>query len=349
MKSIKKIKILESATIKQALKTLSAGALQILVVLDKKKKFVGTLTDGDIRRGFLKGLSINSSINSIVFRNPIVAKKNTTKEMLLSIAFKKKKYQIPIVDDNRRVIGIYILDELLKNNVMSNEVVIMAGGKGTRLRPFTKDIPKPMLKVGNKPIIQTIVERFKDSGYQNFIICVNYKSKVIKDYFGNGSKFGVNIQYVHEKVKMGTAGALSLIKKKPKKPFFVINGDLLTNLNFKKMLDFHNEHSAKATMCIKEYNINLSYGEVKVASENIVSINEKPKHKFFINAGAYILDPKCIKLIPKKFYDMPSVFKKMIKKKYKIVSFPLGEYWLDVGRPDDYDKAKLEYNSIFHN
>ena len=148
---------------------------------------------------------------------------------------------------------------------------------------------------------------------------------------------------------MGTAGAISLLKKKLNKPFFVINGDLLTNLNFKKMLDFHKEHNSRATMCIKQYNINLTYGEVKLDKENIMSINEKPKHKFFINAGAYILDPKCIELIPKKFYDMPSLFKKMIKKKYKIVSFPLEEYWLDVGRPNDYDKANIDYNSIFEN
>lgn len=349
MKSIEKIKILENSKIKHALKALSLGAHQILVVLDKKNKLVGTLTDGDIRRGFLKGLNINSSIKSITFRKPTVAKQNITKEKLLSIAITKKIYQIPVLDKNEKVIGIYVLDELLKKNTLSNKVVIMAGGRGTRLRPLTKHIPKPMLKVGNKPIIQTIIDRFSESSFKNFIICVNYKSKIIKDYFGNGAKFGVNIEYVDEKKRMGTAGAISLLKKKLNKPFFVINGDLLTNLNFKKMLDFHKEHNSRATMCIKQYNINLTYGEVKLDKENIMSINEKPKHKFFINAGAYILDPKCIELIPKKFYDMPSLFKKMIKKKYKIVSFPLEEYWLDVGRPNDYDKANIDYNSIFEN
>ena len=199
MISIEKIKIPENSKIKHALQALSLGIHQILVVLDKKNKLVGTLTDGDIRRGFLKGLNINSSIKSIIFRKPIVAKQNITKEKLLSIAIIKKIYQIPVIDKNEKVIGIHVLDELLKKNTLSNKVVIMAGGRGTRLRPLTKHIPKPMLKVGNKPIIQTIIDRFSESGFKNFIICVNYKSKIIKDYFGNGTKFGVNIEYVDEK------------------------------------------------------------------------------------------------------------------------------------------------------
>jgi NDP-sugar pyrophosphorylase family protein len=223
----------------------------------------------------------------------------------------------------------------------------MAGGEGMRLRPLTKNIPKPMLKVGNKPLLHTLVEKFKDSGYINIVMCVNYKSKVIKDYFGDGEKFGVKIEYIHEKTKMGTAGALSLFKKKPKEPFFVINGDLLTNLNFEKMLDFHYEHNSMATMCVREYNIDSPYGEVKLKNENIKSIEEKPKHKFFVNAGVYILDPKCIDLIPKKFFDMPSLFKKMIENKNKTISFPLGEYWLDIGKINDYKKANLEFDFFF--
>ena len=174
------------------------------------------------------------------------------------------------------------------------------------------------------------------------------QNKIIQDYFGDGSKFGVKIEYIREKTRMGTAGALSLFKKKIKEPFFVINGDLLTNLDFEKMLDFHYEHNSKATMCVKEYNIDLPYGEVKLNKENIISIDEKPKLKFFVNAGVYILDPECIKLVPKKFYDMTSLFKKILSNKKKTISFPLGEYWLDIGRHNDYNKANLEYNSIFH-
>ena len=351
MKSVKDIKIYKDATINEALKTISKGTFQIAIVVDKKDKLLGTLTDGDIRRGFLKGLNINSSIRSIFVKNPTIVKKNFSKEKLLSIALSKKIYQIPVVDNGRKLIGIHILDELIKSKTKSNKVVIMAGGKGMRLRPLTKNIPKPMLKVGKKPILQIILEKFKESGYKNFIICVNYKSKVIQDFFGDGMKFGVKIMYIHEKIEMGTAGALSLLKKNMKinEPFFVMNGDLLTNLNFEKLLDFHQNHNSKATMCIREYNIESPYGEVQLSKENIIGINEKPSHKFFVNAGIYILDPKCIKLIPKRFYDMPTLFKKIIDKKEKVISFPLGEYWLDIGRFNDYDRANFEYDSIFNN
>ena len=344
MTNIEKIKLSPNATIKQALKTISKGAIKIAIVVDKKNKLLGTLTDGDIRRGFLKGLNINSSIKSIIFKKPTVVRNNYSKEKLLKIALSKKIYQIPIVEKSGKFKGIHILDELIEPKNKSNKVVIMAGGRGMRLRPLTKNIPKPMLKVGNKPILQIIIEKFKKSGYKNFVICVNYKSKIIKDFFSDGTKFGVKIEYVDEKRRMGTAGALSLFKLKPKKPFFVINGDLLTNLDFEKLIDFHYEHNSKATMCVSEYNIESPYGEVKLDVENIINIAEKPIHKFFVNAGVYVLDPSCIDLVPKKFYDMTSLFKKIIIDKNKVISFPIGEYWLDIGRFNDYKKANLEYN-----
>jgi dTDP-glucose pyrophosphorylase/predicted transcriptional regulator len=347
MKNLEKIKININTTIKEALKIISDGAIQIAIVVDRKNKLIGTLTDGDIRRGLLKGLNINSSIKSIINKKPIIAKKNDTKEKLLKIALSKKIYQIPLIDNSNKVTGIIVLEELIKSKNKSNKVVIMAGGRGVRLRPLTKNIPKPMLKVGNKPILQIIIEKFRESGYENFIICVNYKSKIIIDYFSDGLKFGVKIEYIKEKKRMGTAGALSLLNKKPKEPFFVINGDLLTNLDFEKMLNFHYENKSEATMCISEYNIESPYGEVKLEKENITLIDEKPIHKFYVNAGIYILEPKSLNLIPKKFYNMPSLFKKIIEKKYKTISFPLGEYWIDIGSFNDYKKANLEYNTKF--
>lgn len=347
MKDISKIKIHKNATIKQALEIISEGSIRIAIVVDGKDKLLGTLTDGDIRRGFLKGLNINSSINSIIFKKPIIAKKNFDRVKLFKMAISKNIYQIPVVDNNGKVIGIHILNELIKFKQKSNLVVIMAGGRGMRLRPLTNDIPKPMLKVGNKPILLTIIKRFQQSGYENFVICVNYKSQIIKDYFGDGSKFGVKIEYSHEKRRMGTAGAISLLKEKPNIPFFVINGDLLINLDFEKILDFHNDNYSDATMCVQEYNIQSPYGEIKLDKENIISIEEKPKYKILANAGLYVLNPKCIDLIPKKFFDMTSLFKKMIIQKYKIISFPISEYWTDIGRFNDYKKAKDEYNSIF--
>ena len=347
MRDISKLKIFKESSIKQALKVISDGAIHIAVVVNSKDKFLGTLSDGDIRRGLLKGLNLDSPIKSLISKKPIFVKNNKNKDELLKLALDKKIYQIPVIDDKGKILGIHVLDELinLKNN--SNKVVIMAGGKGLRLRPLTKYIPKPMLKVGGKPILETLIKKIKESGYLDFIICVNYKSKIIEDYFGNGKKFGVNIEYIREKKPMGTAGALSLFKNKPIEPFFVINGDLLTNLDFKRMLDFHCANNSKATMCIREYNFESPYGEVRLENENIKSIEEKPIHKYYVNAGVYILDPSCLGLIPNNFFDMPSLFKKIINKNFKTVSFPLGEYWLDIGRLNDYKKANLEFDFFF--
>ena len=347
MKNIEKIKIFLDCTIKQALNVISKGGSQIAIVVDKKGKLLGTLTDGDIRSGLLRGNNLDSSIKSIYFKKPIVAKIGDTREKLLKIALSNKIHQIPIVDNYGKVIGLNILEELIKSKIKSNYVVIMAGGEGMRLRPLTNNIPKPMLKVGNKPILQIIIENFKEKGYENFVICVNYKSKIILNYFGDGSKFGVNIEYIQEKMKMGTVGGLSLWKKRPGEPFFVINGDLITSLDFDKMLNFHIKKNSKATMAVTQYNVNSPYGEVNLDNENITSIEEKPVRKVFINAGVYILNPECINLIPKKFYDMPTLFKNTISKKLKTISFPLGENWLDIGRIKDLKKANDEYNHLF--
>ena len=347
MKNVNNIKIYTNATIKEALKIISNGDLQIALVVSKKDKLLGTLTDGDIRRALLKGLSVSSSIASIYFKKPTVGNINDSKEKLLKIAISKRIHQIPLVDNKGKITGIHVLHELIKFKNKSNLVILMAGGKGLRLRPLTKNLPKPMLKVGNKPILQILLEKFKENGFTNFLISVNYKSKIIKRYFGNGQKFGLKIEYIEEKKEMGTAGCLSILKKKPNEAFFVVNGDLLTNLDFEKMLHFHNKHNSKATMAIKEYNINSLYGEVKLKKENIFSIEEKPNHKFFINAGAYIIDPDCLSLVPKKFYDMTTLFKKIIANKYKTKPFPLGEYWLDIGRHIDYAKANNQYSTFF--
>ena len=347
MKNINLIKVFEKSKISEALKKMSVGGIKIVLVVNDKDNLIGTLSDGDIRRGLLNGLDLNSTIETVVYKSPTTAKISDTKDELLKLAISKQINQIPILDENNKIKDIYVLDEFLKIKKKTNKVVLMAGGLGTRLMPLTEHTPKPMLKVGNKPILHTILKKFKECGYTNFVMCVNYKSKVIQDYFGDGTKFGVKIEYILEKQRMGTAGALSLLAGKLKEPFFVMNGDLLTNLDFEKILDFHIKNESKATMCVREYNIEVPYGEVKLDKENVISIAEKPMHKFFVNAGIYVLDPECIDLIPKEFYDMPLLFKKIIQHNKKTISFPLGEYWLDIGRSKDYERANSEYNSIF--
>jgi dTDP-glucose pyrophosphorylase len=348
MKSVDTIKLTSLSTIREALKIIDKGAMQIAIVVDENDRLIGTLTDGDIRRGLLNNLSLDDSIESIVFKTPTVATLSDTKEEILKKALSKKLHQIPIVDDEYRVIGIKEIEELVKPKAKPNKVVLMVGGLGTRLYPLTENTPKPMLKVGNKPILQTIVEKFADYGFVNIVMCVNYKSHIIEDYFGDGSTFGVNIEYILEEQRMGTAGALSLLANIPNEPFFVMNGDLLTNVNFEHFLDYHNAQDAMATMGVREYDFQVPYGVVNIDNGKITTIIEKPVHKFFVSAGMYILDPRVIKMISKnEFYDMPTLFEKIIAQDGSAVSFPVHEYWLDIGRMEEYERANSEYHGVF--
>lgn len=348
MKSVQNIKLTTNATIKEALHIIDEGALQIALVVDENDKLLGTLTDGDIRRGLLKGLTLDSSIEEIVFRAPTVAKVSDTKEDILKIALSKKLHQIPIVDDFGKILGIKEIDELVKPKNKTNKVILMVGGLGTRLRPLTETTPKPMLKVGNKPILETIVEKFVEYGYTDIIMCVNYKSDMIQNYFKDGKEFGVNIEYILEEQRMGTAGALSLLTDKPNEPFFVMNGDLLTNVNFEHLHNYHIATNSVATMCVREYDFQVPYGVVNIKDSKIVSIEEKPIHKFFVSAGIYMLSSEVLNYIPQnEFYDMPTLFEKLISLNKNTVSFPIREYWLDIGRIEEYKKANDEYGEVF--
>jgi len=346
--NLEKIKLSPKATIKDALRIIDSGAIKLALVVDEEDKLLGTITDGDIRRAILKGKDLNDSIEYVYFKNPLTVSIDESKENIINLCISKKIYQIPVIDKEGRVVKIMLLDELLKPKTYPNKVVLMVGGLGTRLRPLTEKTPKPMLNVGGKPILQTIVEKFASYGFKNIIMCVNYKSHIIQDYFGDGSGFGVNIEYVLEDKRMGTAGALSLLKEKPKEPFFVMNGDILTNVNFENMLEYHIQNKVIATMAVREYDFQVPFGVVKMENNEIKKIEEKPLYKFFVSAGIYLLNPECIDYIPKnEFYDMPTLFEKLIENNKKTISFPLREYWLDIGRIEEYEKAQIEYKKVF--
>jgi len=348
MKKIEDIVINESTSILDALKIIDKSSKQIALVIDENKKLLGTISDGDIRRALLNNVSLENSVKNIYFKTPTVASINDSKEEIINICAVKKLRQIPIIDNNGNLVGLEVLEELVSKDNKQNKVVLMVGGLGTRLKPLTENTPKPMLKVGGKPILQTIVEKFASYGFVNIILCVNYKSNIIEEYFGNGSKYGVNIEYTLEDKRMGTAGALSLLSTKPKEPIFVMNGDLLTNVNFEHLLDYHQCSNSLATMCVREYDFQVPYGVVNINDGKIKTIEEKPVHKFFVSAGIYMLDPKCIDLIPEdEFYDMPTLFEKLIKMGENVLSFPLREYWLDIGRLEEYEKANNEYHEVF--
>jgi dTDP-glucose pyrophosphorylase len=348
MTNYEKVLLKHTSTIKESLKVINDGAMQIALVVDDNRKLLGTLTDGDIRRGLISGLALNDTIETIISKNPIVCSITDTKEKILEIAVSKKIYQIPVVDLEGKLVGIEEVDELLKPKNKKNKVVLMVGGLGTRLRPLTEKIPKPMLKVGNKPILETIILNFKKYGFTNIILSVSYKKEVIEDYFKDGSQFGVNIEYIHEEKRMGTAGALSFMDKLFDEPFFVMNGDLLTNINFESMMKYHIENCSVATMGVREYDFQVPYGVVNTIDNNIISIEEKPVHKFYVNGGIYILNKEVLSFIPKnQFFDMPTLFDVLIKSGKTGVSFPIREYWLDIGRVEEYEKANTEYHKVF--
>jgi len=256
---------------------------------------------------------------------------------------------IPIIDNNRVLIGLETLPQLSVKIVYENPVVIMAGGFGTRLHPLTKDLPKPLLKVGDKPILETILGQFINAGFVNFYFSLHYRADMVMDYFGNGSKWGANIQYVQEDKQLGTAGSLGLIpKNRIKAPIIIMNGDLLTKVNFKSLLEYHNEHDGIATMCVREYDFQVPFGVVEVKEQFVTTIKEKPVNKFLVNAGIYVLNPETISVIDGKGYlDMTNFLESQIKNGKKISTFPLHEYWLDIGRMDEYEMAHKQFTQFF--
>ena len=347
MYKIDEIKINQNASIKEALEVIDKGAIKVAVVLSDDGLLLGMLSDGDIRRALLKGMSLGDSIASIINKHPVVANINDTKERILELANEKKLHQIPIIS-NGKLIGIQDIREFLAPKNKPNKVILMVGGLGTRLRPLTNDVPKPMLDVGNKPILHTIVENFAKYGYTDIIMCVNYKSEIIKEYFGNGDKFGVKIEYVLENQRMGTAGALSLLQKRPKDDFFVMNGDLLTNVNFEYLHEYHKDSNALASICIRKYEMQVPYGVVNVRANKVTSIEEKPTQSFFVSAGIYMFSPIVLDFIPKGvFYDMPTLFSELLKQDFAVYPFFIREYWLDIGKMDEYRRANDEYEGVF--
>jgi dTDP-glucose pyrophosphorylase len=348
VKNYENILLNPNSTIREALKIIDSGAMKIAIVVDENKKLIGTVADGDIRRGLLNNFSLDDVIETVIFKTPTVCKIDDTKEKILETAVEKKIYQIPIVDNNGKLVGIEEVADLLKSKHKSSQVVLMTGGLGTRLRPLTNETPKPMLKVGGKPLLESIILGFKKHGFIEIILSVGYKSEIIENYFGDGSNFGVNIKYIHEDKRMGTAGALNFMRELLSEPFFVMNGDLLTNINFEHMMDYHVENSSVATMAVREYDFQVPYGVVKSEGVDIKSIVEKPIHSFYVSGGVYVLDAKVLDFVPEnEFFDMPTLFEKVIEKNLKSISFPIREYWLDIGRMEEFEKANSEYHGIF--
>ena len=339
----------EFTPIREVIQSIETSGLQIALVVNDRDVLLGIITDGDIRRGLLKGISLDESAHKIMNKNPTVSRGFAGRDELLALMRYKKIRHIPVVDEEGRIVELEASDELKYKEDLANWVVLMAGGIGSRLQPLTNDCPKPLLKVGGKPILETILEGLKSYGFKRFYLSVNYKADLIERYFGNGEKWDVDIRYLREDKRLGTAGALSLLPELPEHPILVMNGDLLTKMNFKQLLDFHVEHGSAATMCVRDYEFQVPYGVAMVEKHKLLGISEKPIHHFFVNAGIYMINPESIRIIPKNtYFDMPSLFELLIQNKDETSVFPIREYWLDIGQMKEYERANLEFTELFN-
>ncbi len=336
--------------------------MQIALVVDDQKMLLGTITDGDIRRGILSGLQMTDLAVKVMNDKPTTVLNGANNTQILEVMAERKIYQIPVINKSNQVVDLKLTNTLLdqhenqqdtikstyQGQAQNAEVMLMVGGEGRRLRPLTNELPKPMINVGGKPLLETIIETFVSQGFRNFSLSVNYKADIIRDHFGDGSKFNASISYVLENQKMGTAGSLSLLKNKPSMPLIVMNGDLLTNIDFRSVVDFHCQNKSLATMCVREYKHEIPYGIVKNQGIKLNSIVEKPMQTHFVNAGIYVLDPAALDMVPEGgFFDMPELFSAINEKGGEASVFPIHEYWMDIGRVEDLERARQEYSSIF--
>jgi dTDP-glucose pyrophosphorylase len=344
-----KVLIPPGASIHDAIEAIDRGSLQICLVVDTERRLLGTVTDGDIRRAILAGMDMGAPAEGIMYRTPHVGREGDAKETLLARMAAEMIRQIPLLDAEGRVVGLaYIEDLLSPPKARETWVVLMAGGMGTRLRPLTESAPKPLLTVGDKPLLETILESFVEQNFKRFYMAVHYRADMIRDHFGDGSKWGAEIRYIEEDKRLGTAGALRLIPERPQSPMIIMNGDLLTRVNFQHLLDYHRQHASKATMCVRAYDFRVPFGVVQIEDSRLKGIDEKPLHSFFVNAGIYVLEPEVIDRIPEgQLYDMTTLFEGIIKSEDTTAVFPIHEYWLDVGRMDDLDQANKEFPEAF--
>jgi len=334
------------ATLQQAIRNLDDSALQIVLVVSANGALIGTITDGDIRRGLLRGLDLSSPIDSTIHREAMVVPPQMSRDMVLHLMQANVINALPVVDESRCVVGLYLLKELLAPVHLPNVMVIMAGGQGTRLQPHTENCPKPLLTVGGKPILEHIIERAKAEGFHHFVLAVYYLADMIEDYFGDGSRWDVHIDYLHEDSPLGTAGAISLLNPRPERPFLVSNGDVLTDTHYGELLDFHCRHGAAATMAVRLHEWQHPFGVVHIKGVDIIGFEEKPIARSRINAGVYVLDPTVLDTLSiGEHCDMPALFNCVREHNMRAIVYPMHEPWLDIGRPDDLDQAQAKHSS----
>jgi len=349
LKDLTEILLKPTDTLESAIQILLSSGARIALVVDSNTKLLGTVTDGDIRRALIKHMEMDCSVEKLMNSKPVTASISDPSNSIMSKMKRKVLLHVPLIDNNNTLVGLETLEHLLNKRKYDNPVFLMAGGFGTRLHPLTEKKPKPLLNVGNRPILETIINQFVETGFHNFYISTHYKAEMIREYFGNGSNWNVKIEYLHEETPLGTAGSLGLLPNTLSDfPIIMMNGDLLTKVNYENLLYFHNENAGLATMCIREYDFQVPYGVVDIEEQYVTKIKEKPVQKFFVNAGIYVLDPKIMNYVDGKSYlDMPNLLEAQIKNGERVSVFPIHEYWLDIGRMEEYQQAHKYYDSEF--
>ncbi len=346
--TLRSLTIAQDVSVRDAIAAIDRSRRQIALVVDPNGKLVATVTDGDIRRGILAGVALDGPVAQVMHRFPTTVRRGDSDLAVRQIIRDRKLQHIPVLDDAGRLVDLVTLEELFEVTSKSTRVVLMAGGLGKRLRPLTETVPKPMLLVGGKPLLEQIIGVFAEQGFSNISISVNYRREMVQDHFEDGTAFGVNIEYIEEDEPMGTAGALSLLKERPTEPCIVMNGDLLVSLKFADLLKFHNDLGATGTMVVREYEHQIPYGVVRSQDGLMTGIEEKPTERFFVNAGIYVLSPQAFDEIqPGKPLDMPDLLTRLREKGSKVGVFPLAEYWRDIGRIGDLEAARSEFDRVF--
>ena len=331
-------------TTQEAAELLTANSLRIVLVVDNENRLLGTVTDGDIRRALMTGNTMTAPVMMVMQKDPITMTQGDSRQQALQIMREKDLLHLPVLDSNGVVVGLETVRDLLFATQRPNPVLLMAGGFGRRLYPLTRDVPKPLLPVGEKPILQTILEQLVEGGLSHFFLAVHYHSEQVRAHFGDGSRWGVRIDYLEEREPLGTAGALgSLDRAKVDTPLLMMNGDLLTRLDFGQLLDYHEDHGGLATMCVREYDFQIPYGVVRGDGGQVAEITEKPVQKFFVNAGIYVLEPDILdQCRPKEAADMPDLLRLAMRKGGKVNMFPIHESWLDIGQMEEYQRAQID-------
>ena len=332
----------EGGKIKDVIESLNLSSSQVALVVGKNKKFIGIITDGDLRRSLINGNTIEDDFSLLVNKNPITVPNDFASSDVLNLMREHDIHQIPILTDGS-LVGLHVIDDLIGKSKHDNTIVIMAGGRGLRLRPYTENCPKPMLLVGDKPMLHHIIDKAKLEGFSNFIITTHYLTHIIQDYFEDGSKFDVSISYTNEKEPLGTAGALSLISPVLSRPFIVTNGDVMTDIRFADILNFHEKNNGIATMATRPYQLSHPYGVVEINGIEINGFKEKPIYQSFINAGVYVLNPETLLLLnEKEVCDMPTLLQRNKSKGNLITAYPMHEPWVDVGRVEDLNAIRAK-------